>query len=294
MSESMPNSAPTYNRCYISAPIGLSLGALPELLAARGIAWEWAQNTNLAEQNSRDQIAAADFALIVLNRTRADYQGIFDAGIAAGLDKPAFLLQSKARPLPVDLRRFASAKVSLSDRNALEFHLDLFLATPRDSVRASVSSKPVSSLIRRQSDPNSVGPLLKSDMERRVFDAVLAAGGTAIAEPATESHLRYRPDLLASFGAIEPQLLDLVAIEVKTRVATGEALKVEDRLLGFMASARVKTAFVITGAPPPIRGQQLSPNILWVSIELFEDLAHSGRLGGYVRETRNRIMHGLR
>jgi hypothetical protein len=131
-------------------------------------------------------------------------------------------------------------------------------------------------------------------MERRVFDAVLAAGGSAIGEPTTGSQLRYRPDLLASFGAVEPELLDLVAIEVKNRVATGEASKVEDRLLGFMASARVKTGFVITSAPPPSRGQQLSPNILWVSIELFEDLAQSGQLGAYVRETRNRVMHGLR
>ncbi|WP_439538945.1 hypothetical protein [Sphingomonas sp.] len=290
----MSSSLPAYHRCYISAPVGLKLGALPELLTAHGIAWEWADGTNPAEQNSRDQIAAADFVLIVLNGTRADYQGVFDAGIATGLDKPAFLLQGTTRPLPVDLRRFASAKVSLNDKDALEFHLELFLSTPRDSTRPAEASKPATGLIRPQSGAGAVEPPLASGLERRVFDAVIAAGGTAIAEPPMVTRSRYRPDLLASFGEIEPELLDLVAIEVKGRVEGGEASKVEDRLLAFMTSARVKTGLVITEALPPSRGQQLSPNILWLSIDLFEQLAQSGRVGGYVRETRNRIRHGSR
>lgn len=290
----MPSSPPAYHRCYISAPVGRKLGALPEILTAHGIVWEWADDANPAEQNSRDQIAAADFVLIVLNGTRADYQGVFDAGIATGLNKPAFLLQGTTRPPPVDLRRLPSAKVSLNDKGALEFHLELFLSTPRDSTHAEVAAKPSTGFIRPQGGVSSVAPPLASGLERRVFDAVIAAGGTAIAEPSMVPLSRYRPDLLASFGEIEPELLDLVAIEVKGRVEGGEASKIEDRLLAFMTSARVRTGLIITGALPPSRGQQLSPNILWLSIELFEELAQSGRVGAYVRETRNRIRHGSR
>jgi hypothetical protein len=280
----MPSSRHAYHSCYISAPIGLSLGTLPELLAARNIAWEWASNTDLAEQNSRDQIAAADFALIVLNGTRADYRGAFDAGIAAGLDKPVFLLQSKVRPLPIDLRLFTLAKVKLSDRNALEFHLDLFLATPRELVRVSTASKPATGISRPPSGSILLKPPFESFLERRVFEAIVAAGGNAIVEAATSPQARYRPDLLASFSEVEPELLDLVAIEVKHRVAPGDASKVDDRLLGFMTSSRVKIGFVVTDEAPPHREQQLSPNILWVSIGLFETLAKSGRLGAYVRD----------
>lgn len=290
----MPSSPPDYARCYISAPVGLKLGSLPELLTAHGIAWEWANATNPAEQNSRDQIAAADFVLIVLNGTRADYQGVFDAGIATGLNKPAFLLQGTRRPLPVDLRRFASAKVSLDDRAALEFHLELFLSTPKESTRPPVTATPATSLIRPQSRGSTTEQKFASALERRVFDAVIAAGGTAIAEPPVGPKSRYRPDLLASFGETETALLDLVAIEVKRQVEVSEASKVEDRLLAFMISARVRTGLVLTEAQPPSRGQQLSPDILWLSIKLFEELAQSRRLGAYVRQTRNRIRHGSR
>lgn len=290
----MPSSGPRYHRCYISAPIGLKLGALPELLTEHGIAWEWADTTSPAEQNSRVQIATADFVVIVLNGTRADYQGVFDAGVASGLDKPAFLLQQSKRPLPADLGRFASAKVSVNDRNALEFHLEMFLATPRDSARTPMAPKSPTGVLRSDGPINRIEPRFDSGLERRVFDAVVAAGATAIAEPATVTQSRYRPDILASFSEVEPDLLDLVAIEVKRRVGGGEASKVDDHLLGFMASARVKTGFVVTEALPPRREQQLSPNVLWFSIDLFEELAQSGRLGTYVRETRNRIMHGSR
>lgn len=281
-----------YKRCYISAPIGLSLGSLPELLGARAIGWEWANNGNFARLNSLHRIESADFMLVVLNGTRADYQGLFDAGIGLGLKKPIFILQAKSRPLPVDLKQFQSAKVSLTDRSALEFHLDLFLATPSEEARKEVPL--TSSVDRNQAPFNSVELHFESDLERRAFNAVSAAGGSAISEPTNNFGSRYRPDLLASFDWVKSDLDGLVAIEVKSSVAAKDASKVEDRIMKFLTGARVSTSFIITADDPPVRDQQLSQNIFWISISRFESLAQSGRLGAYVRETRNRIMHGLR
>ena len=105
-----------YHRCFISAPIGLELGVLPELLVERGISWEWAKDDTIESQGPTSRIAAADFVLIVLNGTRADYRGVFDAGVAVGLGKPILLIQTRARGLPLDLRRFTTVKVGLRVR----------------------------------------------------------------------------------------------------------------------------------------------------------------------------------
>ena len=287
----MANLTSLYHRCFISAPVGLDLGALPQLLIDHGISWEWSKDENLSEQNPAARIAAADFTLIVLNGTRADYRGVFDAGMATGLRKPVLLIQSKTRTLPIDLRQFTVVKASLANREALKFHLDLFLATPTTSKdRAVVTQVSTRAITPARAYASSSGNAL----EQRVYDAVVAAGGSAVSEPTTTSEGRYRPDLLAWMGAVDAELLDPVAIEIKGRVDLVDASRIEDRLLGFMTSARVKSGFILTASAVPVREQQLSSNVLWLTIAEFERLARDGRLGSFVRETRNRIMHGMR
>src|SRR5690606_15691485 len=94
-----------YQRCFISAPFGLTLGVLLELLAQRGILCDWPKESLREDQDALTGIAAADFSLVVLNGTVADYRGVYEAGIAVGLCKPVLLIQGKARPLPLDFRR---------------------------------------------------------------------------------------------------------------------------------------------------------------------------------------------
>lgn len=98
---------------------------------------------------------------------------------------------------------------------------------------------------------------------------------------------------MAWLGHLEPDYLDPVAIEVKSVVNVGRDAQVDQKLGGFIQSARLKMAFVITDSPMLDR-EQLLPNIIWLDINTFELLARSGQLGAYVRETRNRIVHGVR
>jgi len=281
-------------QCFISAPFGLALGVLPELLAKRGVSWEWAKDATLQGQDAKMGIAAADFLLVVLNGTRADYRGAFDAGVAVGLGKPVLLIQTNARMLPLDFRSFTTVKASLSNRDALNFHLDLFLATPTSAlrpadreVRGSLEQTPI------PSKPDQSQIPFKSALELRAYEAIVAAGGSAIYEPRTDSEVRFRPDLLAWLGHLDAELLDPVVIEVKHRAEPITARRLEEQLLGFMHGARVRTALVVTVMPPPPREQQASPNVLWLTIDEFERLAQTGHLGVFVREMRNRILHGV-
>lgn len=281
-----------YQRCFISAPVGLALGVLPELLAERGITWQWAKDATPEQNDASVGIATADFALVVLNGTKADYRGAFDSGIAVGLGKPVLLIQTKALSVPIDFRQFTTVKASLSNNEALKFHLDLFLATPPAPQRSVNTARFAGDHLPRQTKSSDMRASLHSELERRAYDAIASAGGTVISEPRLVRDNRFRPDLLAWLGHLDAELLDPVVIEVRNRAEPDTARRLEEQLLKFMQSARIRTALVVTAMPLSPRLHQVSPNVIWLTIDKFETLAHSGRLGVFVRETRNRLLHG--
>jgi hypothetical protein len=283
-----------YQRCYISAPAGLELGVLPELLSSRGVAWEWAEAHPYEVTDAIGAIQSADFAIVVLNGTIADYRAVFDAGIALALGKRLLIVQAYSRPLPIDLRKATIVKAGLSNREALSFHLDMFLASPPSSQSFIGSDrKPVEPLAQMPSAKDE-RLLFTSELERRAYDAVISAGGSAVVEPTHGSDSRFRPDLLAWLGNIDAELLDPVVIEVRTRADANSARQLEKQLLSFMQSTRVRTALVLTADIPPERDQQLSASVLWLTISKFEELTRTGGLGPHVRDNRNRILHGAR
>ncbi|MCR2831539.1 hypothetical protein NR402_14785 [Acidithiobacillus ferrooxidans] len=284
-----------YRRCFIAAPFGLDLGVIPELLSRRGISWEWGKAEESERLDSKKIIEVVDFVIVVLNGTKSDYRCVLEAGVAVGLSKPIFLIQTKTRTLPLELGGASYVKSSLLNRDALSFHLDLFLSTPD-----SLPSKSDLGLINVKKQPRTENVLrkeshsLESQLEQRVYEAVLSAGGYAISQPKSEIAEKYRPDLLAWLGNLDSELLDPVVIEVKGQVDTKRAFMVDEQLLKFMQLAHLKMALVLTESPPPKREQQLSPNVLWFTISEFEKLVASGKFGEYVRATRNRIAHGVR
>jgi hypothetical protein len=284
-----------YSRCFISAPFGLDLGVLPEVLGNRGISWEWAKDESLEQKDAVSGIAAADFVVVILNGTRGDYRGAFDAGVAVGLLKPILLIQVRSGALPLDYRRFTTIKTKLTNRDALNFHFDLFLASPPVLPQTAPvdwwRAGNLSNTLAEKRKFNFFG----TDLERRVYDIVVAADGTAVSQPLTESDAKFRPDLLAWLGKLDAEFLNPVAIEVKGHVEDQKiARRLDERLLNFIQLARVRMALVLTADAPPIRDQQLSPNVLWLEIDEFEELVRSEQLGKYVRSTRNRIVHGVR
>jgi len=289
----MPNTQRTdYRRCFIAAPFGSELGVLPELLAERNISWQWAAEGVVEPQAPRAAIEAADFMLVVLNGTRADHSSTFAAGIAVGLNKPILLIQTRPLMLPLEYSRFTVVKAKLSNRDALGFHLDLFLAAPPQALPPVDSDRPheTVSYVSTTRRPQRV---FEADIERRVYEAVIAAGGSAITQPTLDSQGKFRPDMLAWLGHLEAEWLDPVVIEVKHSADHKSAAHLDEKLMQFLQTARLKMALVLTGKPVP---QEIGvfPNVLWLTIDDFERLIRTQQLGPYVKATRNRLVHGVR
>jgi hypothetical protein len=127
-----------------------------------------------------------------------------------------------------------------------------------------------------------------------VYQIVEASGGTVQAQPHPPSGSKFRPDFLVWLGQQEPELLDPAVIEVKGYVDSNDVRKFEQQLLSFMEAAGVRTGLVVTAGPVPPREQHLSVNVFWLDLQHFEKLVRTSRLGAYIRDTRNRMAHGVR
>lgn len=284
-----------FRNCYIAAPPGLDLGALPEVLAENGISWEWARDHADSLVSPSEAIRGADFVIGIFVGTSNDNRVFYEVGIAVGMDKPVFLI-ARNRRLPLDWTHFPIAKVPLHNRCALQLHLEIFFKTSELETKEQtqiVSWDEVPEIRTGGDDrfPNE----FHSELERRLFDTIENAGGRAIAEPESTRGGKYRPDFLAWLGHQDPDLLDPTVIEVKSgHVDEKEARRIEEKLLQFVQTTGIRSAFVLTSGSPPRRVRTLSPYLYWLDINEFENLVRDKRLGAYVRATRNRLVHGVR
>ena len=115
MSQSL---ASPLKRCFISAPVGYDLGALPDVLSERAISWEWAKEAPGRLLNSFEAVSASDFLIGIFGGLRSDDRVFYETGLAVGLGKPTFLIVNR-RILPFDLvnspqRRFLLRTVTRS------------------------------------------------------------------------------------------------------------------------------------------------------------------------------------
>ncbi|WP_353025324.1 nucleoside 2-deoxyribosyltransferase [Mesorhizobium sp. M0991] len=238
-------------------------------------------------------IERCDFLIAIFDGSRSDYRVMYEIGIAEGLRKPVLALATNKRVNSTVQSLFLVAEVGLRERVTLSFQLDAFLATPHEDIfkRGHLNPPHQSSALPKSEFPPSLSEP-QSNLEKRVFDVVLLAGGSAVVEPANQD-AKLRPDLLIWLAAQEPQLLDSAVIEVKGEASPSLARKVEDQLLQFMSVSGIKSGFLLTEREPPSSFRFKSPNVFWLSVDLFVTLTTDGRLGWYVRDLRNRAAHGL-
>ncbi|MGR9228385.1 nucleoside 2-deoxyribosyltransferase [Rhizobium leguminosarum] len=282
-----------FHRCYISAPFGIDLGSLPVLLGNRQIAWNWAVPDIPGELGYATGIKRCDFIIAVLDGSRSDHRVLYEMGVAEGLGKPIFVVAINKRANTFATSKFAVATVGLNEANALAFQLDLFLSTPHESifVRGKQSSAP-STRVTPKVARGGIATLEGFALEKRIFDEIIEAGGSAIAEPRNDLDLA-APDLLMWLPLQEPALLDPAVIEVKATATVQIAKNVERQLLPFMQAGGIQSAILLTQDGAPRTFRSTVPYFFWLSIDQFVGLIQSGNLGAHLRHLRNRAAHGM-
>lgn len=267
----------------------MDLGVLPILLGERRIAWNWSEDTPLGPRHAT-VIQRCDFAIAILDGSQSDQRVLYEIGLAEGLGKPVFIIGISKRVGKAARSLFTFIDVKLSDKNALAFHLDVFLSMPHETIFERDRPSGPTTWIEPK-EPALPPQQFHSQLEARVYAAILDVGGSAVVEPEDERS-RNRPDLLMWLGSQDTELFDPAVIEIKGRLVVSEARRIEQQLLQFMQAAGIGCGFLLTEQEPPQKYRAMSPQVFWLSVDRFIALTQSGQLGRHIRSLRNRAAHG--
>lgn len=176
---------------YLTAPGGVDVSQLATVV--RDLNWGIVgpdSSEGAAPASPRDSIVQADAVIVAGGAagTRDLSAVMLEAGIAIGLDKPLLLIWDEATPLPHDLLPgYRITHISLSNVEALRFHVGLFLASANQGARApgprrrppAPSASEVLDLSRRLSHLQSQ-PARPGDFETWIEDLFQAIGSKTV------------------------------------------------------------------------------------------------------------------
>jgi|HubBroStandDraft_6_1064221.scaffolds.fasta_scaffold02200_2 hypothetical protein len=298
-----------FKSCFISAPFGASLGALPRVLDRAEIQWEWARsNLDISDRlpgDLRKIIKGVDFVIGVILGGSSSDNIMFEVGLAVGMGKPVLLVGANQGKVPTDLAGIASVQASLDDETALALHLDLLIRSSRQGPRYPVSGQTgktsigqfpdlgLRSSVKYDSKPESA-------LEGELVTLIERAGGRTLLHPRLGGESRqFTPDVLFWLPTEDIELLNPAVVELKGHLLTSQQLiAAEDQLLQFLQQTGVRTGLLIVRglgleARGEFRGNPLL-NIFRLDFEKFRSLVTQGELASYLRQERNRAAHGLR
>lgn len=309
MSADVKSRNQSLKTCFISAPFGVDLGALTNVLDKAQIHWEWAKSESAYSDrlpgNLRKIIRDVDFLVAVLFGNSADANTIFEIGIAVGAGKPVLLIVVNDTQIPFDLAGLLQVRSSLHDENTIQLHLDLMMRSVAQGYRYNVSASQKSRRAKSSSGTDvahieAKGPVVASAFESEVLALIERAGGTVVRQPRTHVEVtKFIPDALVWLPTTDPELLNPAVIEVRTFLSLGKAPgELEQRMLAFLQQTGVRTGLIIVRdlqrqAIAEVQGGPLL-NIFTLEFEKFRHLLTTGELVNYLRQERNRAAHGLR
>lgn len=216
-----------FQTCFISAPIGVDTQPLRDALSERGVkAWDASDmlSGSSITHSIKDLISDADFVCAVIPNGPVASNVYFELGLATGTNRPRLVFVEPKADLPVALREQPYARTSLSNAEALRFHLDAFLKNAGKSNGDSATGRRQ----RRSNDRLAVVGLaleriglwedLRSTPEEHELVSLLAevfeaAGYIASTAPPIDSG-KLRPDLAVWVDELQSALGNPLLIEV--------------------------------------------------------------------------------
>jgi hypothetical protein len=296
--------------CFVSAPFGMALGVIPDVLERAGINWEWAKTERAYAEpllgNLRKIIRGVDFVLAIFNDDPIDPNTLIEIGIAVGLGKPVMVLRTLESKDLFPLEGIPQLRTSLNDEGAIALHLDLLLRSIRKGFNYSVTRR--SELVPKSlpheldfSTPFDTGGVSESALEDTVAKIITSVSGKVTLHPSTRTvgSTRFIPDMLFWLPSLDSELLNPAVVEVKhPGVAMWSLRKTIEDMAQFLQSTNVRTGFILGPHGSSQKNSEfrsnLSVNIFYLGIEEFRQLLQTRELPAYLRRERNRAAHGLR
>ena len=284
-------------RCFISARYGLDLSALQQALEENQVDWQWAQDLPLATSlmdSISAAISSADFVVGVFSDDPISPNVALEVGYALGRDKPVALLDTGASSAPFDLSAFRHLRTDLHNPKLLAFQIDLLL-------RSLDSPRRVKRLIHPDPSPAGVvvgkpaPKLFDSALEQSIAAAIISVGGR-VTVPDT-SIGRQAADLLMWLPESDKDLFNPAAIEAKKTIGLKDLPSTQVRLGDFVQKSGLGCGLIVVNSIALARNlSQIAPfpYIFLISLPDFKERLTKGNLSSWIRQERNRLVHGVR
>jgi hypothetical protein len=135
-----------FTRCFISAPVDVSISPIMSLLKSKGISVSDFYSLGVTSDSTsvESEISKADFVIAILSYGSS--QNVFyEIGLAKGLKKPIFLIVADESYVPYFLKENVYVKTDLIDSEILSYRLNQFLLEqkklPKESVKTPTVGK---------------------------------------------------------------------------------------------------------------------------------------------------------
>jgi hypothetical protein len=272
----------------------------------------------------RRRIESADFVCGVVVGDEATGRNfsenvIFELGIALGCERPIFIVANSSEQIPYSLSSYPHILGALRNREAIQFHIGVFLkslniekrleksppkSTPKEEARAhSHRFEQVGEFVERETLENYRAELeqirhrvdrVGSDVDlTRDIARIFEIAGASVADKRVGAE-QMVPDLVAWFREPAADLGQAILVEVKRKLRDPSTIESASKQVDRYMSAAGIRAGVLLGADGPDEVQirfATSGYIFLLSVNALISMVAKGRLTKGLLEARNRYVH---
>lgn len=287
------------SKAFISAPIGVNVTYLSEILRRKGI----------DVLDFRSELASGEIWLHVVTKliNRADIvfavlgddannNVMFELGLAASQDKKIVIIGQKLAPSY--LSNFVHLTADLGDKRALDFQLDALLKN-LDQVETTLfhedikpSNRPSPGRRQKTLNPHAT---THSMAQQRLYEVLEASSeiDAVVIEPLLDNTVGFRPDFAIRFSKDAGYLTGPVAIELK--VSNQGIIRKEwiHQITSYTIKLRSGFGLLVLDSPKQnkLRVANASPLVFTIGLAELEELLRHNNGAQELRRVRNSFMH---
>lgn len=288
--------------CFISAPTGIGLGGLLDILVKKKLRVQLSWEVLLPPARSiTELIAECDLFIAVVDNIHSNENVYFELGYAVAVEKRILLIVApEIKNLPDDIKGLLYIRAHVDDHEAINFALDQILVAPKAKkktsrrklaeIRTIPIGKKANELIK---EVELLGDnITEIDMERFVTSALSKSGINTMASSLIPDK---GIDLSIWVNELEPFISNPILIEFKKYLNNRNQVEsLYNQILSYSISSGLRMAIIFYKEAPEELLSSFDcyfPNIIFLKIPDFLKEVRNKSLGNYLRELRNRIIH---
>jgi hypothetical protein len=294
--------------CFVSAPAGVNLSRLKQILLERDIEFvlpsEVLTHGQTISEKINKLISRSDIFMAVFDDVHDSGNILFELGLAVGLKKQIIILIPPSLSLPSDLSGFLVLRVTQNNLDAVGFSLDQMLAATWKKSKKRVTKRYDDLKNTKKPISNKIYDLKNklNDLDSRVAGYTLEE---FVADLLRESGISViqqseKPDTGVDFAIWSDELAAIlgnpILIEIKRVIRNqAQALQVTDQLTRYIEKSNSKSAIVLylEGLPSnQIQNFTNKFNILFFQLGDIVEQLQDNTFADIIRIRRNIIAHG--